>query len=105
MLKYPALTTAILLLALGSSAIAQMATVRSISGSGKVVVQRENRTDWLPVRQSTDLYQGDQILPDRKAKAYIRCPDQQEPILARAGVPSGLGSICIRWPGRDTRGS
>jgi tetratricopeptide (TPR) repeat protein len=105
MLKSTTLTTATLFLLLSVSAMAQTARVHAISGNGKVVVQREQRTDWLPVRPGTELYQGDQIFPDRKVKAYIRCPDQTQPVLARAGVPSGLNSICIRWVSRDARGS
>jgi hypothetical protein len=100
MLKSSILTT--LLLLLSAAALAQPARVHSVSGSGKVVVQREQRTDWLPIRPGTE---GDQIFPDRKVKAYIRCPDQSKPALAQSGVPSGLGSICIRWASRDVRGS
>jgi hypothetical protein len=104
MLKSTLLTT-LLCLWLDSLALAQTARIHALSGSGKVVVQRENRINWLPVRQGTELYPGDQIFPDRKAKAYIRCPDQGQPVLARSGVPSGLGSICLRWATREIRGS
>ena len=82
MLKSTLLTAATLVLLLESAALAQTARVYTISG-GKVTVQRENRTDWLPVRAGTELYEGDQIFPDRKVKAYIRCPDQSQPVLAR----------------------
>lgn len=105
MLKPTVLTTTALFLIFDSSAIAQTARVYSISGNGKVIVQREKRTDWLPVREGTELYQGDQILPNRKVRVYIRCPDQGEPVPARAGVPSGLRSICVRWVYRDAKGS
>ncbi|MDX2231425.1 MAG: hypothetical protein NW220_17450 [Leptolyngbyaceae cyanobacterium bins.349] len=98
------LTLVTLSLLLEVPAIAQTASVQSIDGTGKVRVQREKRSDWLPVRQGTTLYQGDQILPDRGVKVYVRCPDSNK-TLVRAGVPSGLGSICLRWSYRDFRGT
>jgi hypothetical protein len=88
-----------------SFASAQTASIHSISGKGRVRVQREKRTDWTPARQGTELRQGDQILPDRGVRIRVRCPNTQQPVLVKAGVPSGLGSICIKWATRDARGS
>jgi len=87
------------------SVMAQTAKIYSISGTGKVRIQREKRTDWIPVRQAVDLDKGDQILPDRGVKVYVRCPDWSKPVLVKAGVPSGMGSVCLSWVSRDYRGS
>lgn len=98
-----ALTLAIITLPL--SVIAQTARIQSIAGKGKVRVQREKRTDWLPVRSATELYQGDQIFPDIRVRVYLKCPGVNNPVLVRAGVVSGMGSLCINWANAESRGS
>jgi len=110
MIKFTTLTLALAITIFPWSAIAQTAKtysakIYSISGKGKVRVQREISTNWIPVNQATDLYQGDQILPDTGVQVYVRCPDLSKPVLVRAGVPSGLGSVCLSWANRDSRGS
>ncbi|MDK2411506.1 tetratricopeptide repeat protein [Aphanizomenon sp. PH219] len=105
MIKFTAITLALALITFPFAVMAQTAKIQSISGTGKVRLQREKRTDWIPVRPATDLYQGDQILPDRGVKVYVRCPDWSKPVLVRTGVPSGMGSICPTWVSRDSRGS
>ncbi|MBE9001080.1 tetratricopeptide repeat protein [Nostoc sp. LEGE 12447] len=100
------LILAFAIITLPLSTVAQTVRIHSISGQGKVRVQREKRTEWIPVRQYIDLYQGDQILPDRGVRVYVKCPpDYRNLVLVKAGVPSGLGSICISWANQDTRGS
>ena len=108
MIKFTAITLALALITFPfavKAQTAQTAKIYSISGTGKVRIQREKRTDWIPVRPATDLYQGDQILPDRGVKVYVRCPDWSKPVLVRTGVPSGMGSICLSWVNRDYKGS
>ncbi|OBQ41761.1 MAG: hypothetical protein AN485_01255 [Anabaena sp. MDT14b] len=105
MIKFTAITLALALITFPFAVKAQTAKIYSISGTGKVRIQREKRTDWIPVRPATDLYQGDQILPDRGVKVYVRCPDWSKPVLVKAGVPSGMGSVCLTWVNRDYRGS
>ena len=105
MIKFTAISMALAMFTFPVSVMAQTAKIQSISGTGKVRLQREKRTDWIPVRPATDLYQGDQILPDRGVKVYVRCPDWSKPVLVRTGVPSGMGSICPTWVSRDSRGS
>jgi hypothetical protein len=105
MIKFTAITLALALITFPFAVKAQTAKIYSISGTGKVRIQREKRTDWIPVRPATDLYQGDQILPDRGVKVYVRCPDWSKPVLVKAGVPSGMGSVCLSWVSRDYRGS
>ncbi|TFI52250.1 tetratricopeptide repeat protein [Mastigocladus laminosus UU774] len=103
--KFTVFTLALAIITLPLSAIAQTARIQSISGTGKVKVQREKRTDWLPVRLATELHQGDQIFPDKGVRVYLQCPGVSNPVLVRVGVVSGLGSICISWVNQDTRGS
>lgn len=104
-LKFTVLTAATLL-ALSLPAIAQTARIHSIDGKGKVKVQREQRTDWIPVRPGTELYQGDQICPDKGLRVYVRCPDLGKPVTIPADdEPRGMGAICISWPNLDARGS
>ena len=65
MIKFTAITLALALITFPfavKAQTAQTAKIYSISGTGKVRIQREKRTDWIPVRPATDLYQGDQIL-------------------------------------------
>ncbi|MBF2029384.1 MAG: hypothetical protein IGS48_21930 [Oscillatoriales cyanobacterium C42_A2020_001] len=83
---------------------AQTATIQSISGEGRVRIQREKRSDWTPARPGMTLNQGDQILPDRGVRTRVRCPDLSQSVLVKAGVPSGIRSICIQWASRIDRG-
>ncbi len=102
------LTVLTLVLAIGTfplCAIAQTAKIYSISGKGEVQVQREISTEWIPVKQGTNLYQGDQIFPNTGVQVYVRCPDWRQTVLVRAGVPSGMGSVCLNWANRELRGS
>lgn len=105
MLKFTLPTLVFVILALEPSALAQTARIHSISSNGRVRVQREKRRDWTPTRQGIELYQGDQIWPDKGVRVYVRCSDLSQPVLVKAGVPSGLGSICITWVNRDDRGT
>jgi hypothetical protein len=84
---------------------AQTASIHSITGKGRVRVQRERRTDWTPARTGTPLYQGDQLLPDRGVSILVRCPNAKQPVRVTTGVPSGLRKICLKWSTRDNRGS
>ncbi|MGV0107563.1 Tetratricopeptide repeat protein [Nostoc sp. DSM 114160] len=103
--KFTVFVLALAIITLPLSAIAQTARIQSIAGKGKVRVQREKRTDWLPVRPATELYQGDQIFPDIGVRVYIQCPGVNNPVLVRAGVVSGMGSLCINWANAESRGS
>jgi tetratricopeptide (TPR) repeat protein len=89
---------------LPGSAIAQTARIDSVAGPGKVRIQRERRTEWTPARQGSELDQGDQILPDPGVTVTVRCPALPNPVLVRAGVVSGMRSICVSWTTRDIRG-
>ncbi len=51
--------------AIATSQTSTPAIIEKISGQGKVRIQRENRSLWIPARQATELYIGDQILPDK----------------------------------------
>lgn len=102
--KFLALTLILAIVTFPKIAIAQIAIVEQIVGKGKVRIQRENRNYWTPVKQATKLYSGDQILPDKGMKVYLRCLDYSPRILVKAGVPSGLGSICPVWITRRNRG-
>lgn len=104
-LELTVLTLAFALITVPSSA--QTVRIQSITGKGKVRIQREKSDPltWTPVNQGTELYQGDQIWPDEKVTVYVRCPDLGDPVLVSAGVASGLGSICLSWANQDPRGS
>jgi Tetratricopeptide repeat len=86
-------------------AIAQSARIHSIQGQGKVKLQRQNRTSWDLIGVGKDIQEGDQIYPESKMKVWVRCPNQKDPVRVKAGVPSGIGSICINWIDPDVRGS
>lgn len=103
--KFTVLVLTLAIITLPLSAIAQTARIQSIAGKGKVRVQREKRTDWLPVRPATELYQGDQIFPDKGVRVYLQCPGVSTPVLVRTGVVSGMGSLCINWANTESRGS
>ncbi|MEJ6483810.1 tetratricopeptide repeat protein [Nostoc punctiforme UO1] len=107
--KFIVLAFAIIMLPLSAIAqtaqTAQTARIQSISGTGKVRVQREKRTNWLPVRPATELYQGDQIFLDKGVRVYLQCPGVSNPVLVRTGVVSGMGSLCINWANAEPRGS
>ncbi|MBD2198585.1 MULTISPECIES: tetratricopeptide repeat protein [Calothrix] len=103
--KFTVLVLTLAIITLPLSAIAQTARIQSIAGKGKVRVQREKRTDWLPVRPATELYQGDQIFPDKGVRVYLQCPGVGTPVLVRAGIVSGMGSLCIKWANTEFRGS
>ncbi|MEH2033524.1 MAG: tetratricopeptide repeat protein [Nostoc sp.] len=103
--KFTVLALALAIITLPLSAIAQTARIQSIAGKGKVRVQREKRTDWLPVRPATELYQGDQIFPDIGVRVDLQCPGVSNPVVVRAGVVSGMGSLCINWANAESRGS
>ncbi|MDZ8034426.1 tetratricopeptide repeat protein [Nostoc sp. DedSLP04] len=103
--KFTVLALVLAIITLPLSVMAQTARIQSVAGKGKVRVQREKRTDWLPVRPATELYQGDQIFPDKGARVYLQCPGVSNPLLVRAGVVSGMGSLCINWANGESRGS
>ncbi|MHC5917299.1 MAG: tetratricopeptide repeat protein [Nostoc sp.] len=103
--KFTVLALALAIITLPLSAIAQTARIQSIAGKGKVRVQREKRTDWLPIRPATELYQGDQIFPDIGVRVDLQCPGVSNPVVVRAGVVSGMGSLCINWANTESRGS
>ena len=103
--KFISLTLIVAGIFSSGSTIAQTARIHSISGSGQVEIQREQRTNWIPARKGTDLNQGDQIFPDNGVTVFVRCPDVRDPVPVRAGVVSGMRSICIKWVTRDIRGS
>lgn len=85
---------------------AQTASIYSISATqGKVQVRREGRSNWTPARVGLELNRGDQIYPERGVTIRVRCPDHGQPVRVKAGVPSGLGSVCLNWSTRDNRGS
>jgi hypothetical protein len=85
--------------------IALPARIQSIRGKGKVKIQRQNRTNWDLVSVGKDIQEGDQIYPEKKMKVWVRCPNQIDPIRVKAGVVSGIGSICInRVVERDSAG-
>lgn len=87
-----------------AQAQAQTATIQSISGEGRVRIQREKRSDWTLARPGMILNQGDRIHPDRGVRTRVRCPDLNQSVLVKAGVPSGIRSICIQWATRIDRG-
>jgi Tetratricopeptide repeat len=102
------IATCLLLLVLGEGAapaIAQTARIQSITGNGKVTIQRQNRTNWDLASPGKEFKEGDQILPDSGMKVLVRCPNQTDPVRVKAGVVSGIGSICIDWVARNERGS
>jgi tetratricopeptide (TPR) repeat protein len=86
-------------------AIALPARIHAIQGQGKVKLQRQNRTSWDLIGVGKDIREGDQIYPESKMKVWVRCPNQKDPVRVKAGVPSGIRSICINWIARNVRGS
>ena len=100
--------TCLLSLILGAGAapaFSQTARIQSITGNGKVKIQRQNRTNWDLASPGKDFKDGDQIFPDSGMKVLVRCPSQTDPIRVKAGVVSGIGSICVNLVARDVRGS
>jgi hypothetical protein len=85
--------------------IAQPARIQSIEGEGKVKIQRQDRTNWDLAIVGKEIKEGDQIFPDKGMKVLVRCPNKTDPVRIKAGVPSGLGSICINFITQDERGS
>jgi tetratricopeptide (TPR) repeat protein len=86
-------------------AIALPARIHAIQGQGKVKLQRQNRTNWDSISIGKDIQEGDQIFPESKMKVWVRCPNQKDPVRVKAGVASGIRSICINWIARNERGS
>jgi hypothetical protein len=84
---------------------AQTARVQAIQGTGKVKIQRQNRTTWDLAKIGKEVKEGDLIFPDKGMKVWVRCPNKTEPVRVKAGVPSGLGSICINFIAQNERGS
>lgn len=84
---------------------AQTAWIQEIQGTGKVKIQRPNRTTWDLANIGKEIKEGDQIFADKGMKVWVRCPDKRDPVRVKAGVPLGIGSICINWISRNERGS
>lgn len=76
---------------------AQTARIESISPpTGKVLLKRENRSDFSPVATGTHIYEGDQIFPAQGVRVRVICPDRTDKPVS-AGVPSGIKTICLKW--------
>jgi hypothetical protein len=86
------------------SAVAQTARIQAIQGKGKVKIQRKNRTTWDVANPGKEMNDGDLLFPDKGTKVLVRCPGQTDPVRVKAGVVSGIGSICVNWIARDVRG-
>ena len=76
---------------------AQTAIINSIiPQKGKVLLRREDWSDFHPVAKGTWLYEGDQIFPIQGVRVRIICPDRtNKPVTANK--PSGLKTICPIW--------
>ena len=86
-----------LILGLETPLQAQTAKIDSINPkTGRVLLKREDWSDFYPVAEGASMSEGDQIYPSRGIRVRIICPDRsQKPVTA--GVPSGLKSICPIW--------
>jgi tetratricopeptide (TPR) repeat protein len=76
-------------------AIAQPARIYSIQGQGKVKIKRQHRTNWELAMVGKEIKNGDQIFPSKRMKVWVSCPNHRDPVRVRAGVASGISSICI----------
>jgi Tetratricopeptide repeat len=84
---------------------AQTARIQSIQGTGKVEIQRQNWTTWRSASVGKEIKEGDQIRAEKGMKVLVRCPNKKEPVRVKAGVPVGLGSICINFITQNERGA
>ena len=67
--------TCLLSLILGAGAapaFSQTARIQSITGNGKVKIQRQNRTNWDLASPGKDFKDGDQIFPDSGMKVLVQ---------------------------------
>jgi hypothetical protein len=84
---------------------AQIAWIHAIQGTGKVKIQRQNRTIWDLASVGKEIKEGDQIRAEKGMKVWVRCPNKKDPVRVKAGVEVGFRSICINWISRQERGS
>lgn len=82
------------ILVMAEPALARSARIDS--STGRVLLKRENWSDFYPVAAGTKLNQGDLIKPDIGVKVIVVCPDLSKR-RAIAGVPSGMKIICPIW--------
>ena len=82
------------MLVMAEPALARSARIDS--STGRVLLKREDWSDFYPVAAGTKLNQGDLIKPDIGVKVIVVCPDLSKR-RAIAGVPSGMKIICPIW--------
>lgn len=80
------------------------ARIQSIIGKGKVRIDGESPPRKFMAGVRTELNKGDLIFPEKGVRVTILCPDGSRRSVS-AGVPSGLGTICLVWRTDATRGT
>ncbi len=87
-----------------SANLPRTARIQSITGKGKVRIDGESPPRRFFAGVRTELNKGDLIFPEKGVRVTILCPDGSRRSV-NAGVPSGLGTICLVWRTDATRGT
>ncbi|MGH2413473.1 MAG: tetratricopeptide repeat protein [Microcystaceae cyanobacterium] len=88
---------ATLILGLETPLQAQIARIDSITPkTGRVLLKREDSTDFIPFAPGASINEGDQIFPAQGVRVRVVCPDRTNKPVS-AGVPSGIKTICPIW--------
>ncbi len=91
------LTLAIAFFASGNSVRAQTARIANIiPKTGRVLLKREDWSDFHPTAVGTSINEGDQIFPTQGVRVRVVCPELTERPVS-IGVPSGIKTICPVW--------
>ena len=78
------------------------ARIQSISGKGKVRIQRDDPTQSFFARRGTELNRGDLLTPDKGVQVTILCPNGLQ---RSVKALSGLGKVCPVWKTDASRGT
>ena len=91
------LTMAIAFFASGNPVRAQTARIDNIiPKTGRVLLKREDWSDFHPTAAGTSINEGDQIFPTQGVRVRVVCPDLKDRPVS-IGVPSGIKTICPVW--------